>query len=273
MPILLRNLDDRRWQDLVDDGRALIPLYGPEWTDHNAHDPGITLVELLAWLAKMDIYQLNRITDRAKLKFLALVGFAPQPPHPAAAVLRLNLQGVTTSVDLPAGVEFSGSDPFGVATRFRILHAVSVLPASLAGVQAKGSAGFRDLTDRWRRGLPFGTFGDVPEPGAELYLGFDQAIPAGQQLSLYFSLTSPHARAEERQRLIAELAAQHQACLPPVITCAENTPPSASISARNARSSVLTATWCAPWPRPCRPPRPGNELTRMRGCARTSTAP
>ena len=70
----LPNLDDRRWSDLVQEGRGLIPVYAPEWTDHNAHDPGITLIELLAWVAEMDVYRLNRIPDRHKLKFLALVG-------------------------------------------------------------------------------------------------------------------------------------------------------------------------------------------------------
>jgi hypothetical protein len=58
-------------------GQALIPLYAREtWTDHNAHDPGITLMELFAWIAEMDIYQINRVPDRHKRKFLALVGTA-----------------------------------------------------------------------------------------------------------------------------------------------------------------------------------------------------
>jgi hypothetical protein len=44
MPIPLPNLDDRRWADLVEEGRALIPLYASEdWTDHNVHDPGINV--------------------------------------------------------------------------------------------------------------------------------------------------------------------------------------------------------------------------------------
>ncbi|MEZ4496532.1 MAG: hypothetical protein R2845_07095 [Thermomicrobiales bacterium] len=37
--------------DLVEEG-LLIPFYAPEWTDHNAHDPGVTLLELFAWLAE-----------------------------------------------------------------------------------------------------------------------------------------------------------------------------------------------------------------------------
>ena len=51
MPISLPNLDDRRWAELVDEGRALIPLYSRDWTNHNAADPGITLIELFAWIA------------------------------------------------------------------------------------------------------------------------------------------------------------------------------------------------------------------------------
>ena len=53
MPLPLPNLDTRRWTDLVAEGRSLVPRYAPTWTDHNAHDPGMTLFELLAWLDVM----------------------------------------------------------------------------------------------------------------------------------------------------------------------------------------------------------------------------
>jgi hypothetical protein len=97
MPIPLPNLDDRRWADLVEEGQALIPLYAREtWTDHNAHDPGITLMELFAWIAEMDIYQLNRIPDRHKRKFLALVGITSEPPQPARTVLSFRLKDGAT---------------------------------------------------------------------------------------------------------------------------------------------------------------------------------
>lgn len=248
MPILLRNLDDRRWQDLVDEGRALIPLYGSEWTDHNAHDPGITLVELFAWLAEMDIYQLNRVTDAIKLKFLALVGITPEPPKPATVALTEKLQGLTTPIDLPASLEFSGMDPFGVETRVRTLRSLSLLPTSLGAVQVKDSHGFHDMTARWRRGLPFGAFGDVPEIGAELYLGFDRPIVAGQQLSLYLTFTNSHAKRAERERLIGEAAAQREVCTPPENLCpgakkrCSSSPPSRLAAALPAFHSVRL-TW------------------------------
>ena len=81
MPITLPNLDDRRYADLVEEARALIPTYAPEWTDHNESDPGITLIELFAYLSEMLIYRLNRVTDANRYAFLKLLDpeFKPSP--------------------------------------------------------------------------------------------------------------------------------------------------------------------------------------------------
>jgi hypothetical protein len=73
MPLQLPNLDDRRYADLVDEARSLIPTYAPEWTNHNPSDPGITLVELFAHLTEMLIYRLNRVTSDNVLSFLKLL--------------------------------------------------------------------------------------------------------------------------------------------------------------------------------------------------------
>ena len=69
----LPNLDDLRWQDLLEEGRSLIPACAPEWTNHNPSDPGITLVELFAYFSEKLMYQLNRISDKNVVEFLQLV--------------------------------------------------------------------------------------------------------------------------------------------------------------------------------------------------------
>ena len=46
MGLTAPNLDDRRFQDLVDDAKRQIARRSPEWTDHNVSDPGVTLIEL-----------------------------------------------------------------------------------------------------------------------------------------------------------------------------------------------------------------------------------
>lgn len=73
MSIPLPALADRTYDDLVEEARALIPSLAPEWTNHNPSDPGITLVELFAWLTEMMIYRVNRLPKVNTLAFLRLL--------------------------------------------------------------------------------------------------------------------------------------------------------------------------------------------------------
>ncbi|NEO56601.1 MAG: hypothetical protein F6K54_28115 [Okeania sp. SIO3B5] len=73
MPIELPNLDDRTYDNLVQEALSMIPTYAPEWTNHNPSDPGITLIELFAYLTEMLLYRQNRITDDNLRMFLKLL--------------------------------------------------------------------------------------------------------------------------------------------------------------------------------------------------------
>ncbi|WP_287325457.1 hypothetical protein [Okeania sp. SIO1F9] len=73
MPIELPNLDDRTYDDLVQEALSMIPTYAPEWTNHNPSDPGITLIELFAYLTEMLLYRQNRVTEKNMLKFVKLL--------------------------------------------------------------------------------------------------------------------------------------------------------------------------------------------------------
>lgn len=214
----LPNLDDRRWIDLVDEARALIPFYAPGWTDHNAHDPGITVLELFAFIAEMDLYGANRITDAHHRKFLALAGIAPAPPRSAATIVALRLAPDAAPRPLPAGLEFTGHDPFGTPVRFRARHDLIVQPGRLAAVRSgEGVAAPRDLTTAWLRGEPIQPLGPDPRPGAALYLGFDLPAPwpAGTLLSLGFATADDRSGAAERDRIAAEAAGAAADCVPP----------------------------------------------------------
>ena len=73
MPIPLPDLDDRSYAELTADARALIPSLAPAWTNHNPSDPGITLVELLAWLTEMLLFQVNQVPPASTVNFLKLI--------------------------------------------------------------------------------------------------------------------------------------------------------------------------------------------------------
>ena len=76
-------LDDRSFNDIVEEARARIPLYTPEWTDHNLSDPGITLIELFAWMTDIVLYRLNRVPDKHYIKFMELIGMHLEEAEPA----------------------------------------------------------------------------------------------------------------------------------------------------------------------------------------------
>jgi hypothetical protein len=67
------NLDTRRFDDLVAEMRSLIPRYAPEWTNHNASDPGIMLLEMLAWVTEATLYRINRTPAATTLEFAKLL--------------------------------------------------------------------------------------------------------------------------------------------------------------------------------------------------------
>src|ERR1041385_4562907 len=79
MPLVQTKLDDKTFEVLVEASTKLIPRYSPEWTDHNRHDPGITLIELFAWLTEMQQFYLDAIGPESYLKFLKLLGTKPAP--------------------------------------------------------------------------------------------------------------------------------------------------------------------------------------------------
>ncbi len=217
MPLALPDLDDRRWADLVAEGRSLIPLYAPGWTDHNVHDPGITLIELLAWVAEMDLYQVNRIPRSRVRKLLALAAVTPNPPRPARTVLALTPK--QDGAALPAGTTLEAQDLAGGWMPWRTLEPVTPTSLRLEAVQVGGSGGFTDLTARWLRGEAIALCGEDPAAGSALYLGFDWQTPPSQPVSLWFRFAGPGTDDDERACIAEEAALAHAACHPSPIPC------------------------------------------------------
>jgi hypothetical protein len=197
----LPDLDTRTWADLVDEGRSLIPTYAPGWTDHNIHDPGITLLELLGWLVELDVYRLNRVPDTHRRKFLSLAGFPQLPPSPATTVLAVT---PAAPVDVPAGVAFVSTTTTQTAA-FRgasVLHAEPVTLQSLL-VQFDATSTPLDATRALQGGAGIQLLGGNPAPGAAAWFGFDR-LPVGKPFHLGLTFQGGRSGADERARIEAE---------------------------------------------------------------------
>ena len=116
MPLPSPILDDRTFAQLAAELKSRIPVYNPEWTDHNESDPGITLLELFAWQAESLLYRFNQVPEATYLEFLRLLQIPLRPAHAARALLALSTEraaGVAVPLRTVAAagkVEFSTLD-------------------------------------------------------------------------------------------------------------------------------------------------------------------
>jgi predicted phage baseplate assembly protein len=228
MPLPELQLDDRTFETLVADAKRRIPGYTPEWTDLNESDPGITLVQLFAWLEEMTLYRLNKVPDKNFIEFLKLIGIELTPPAPAKGELTFHLSspGLTSPpgsppnteslvVQVPQGTEVATTQPDADGPIiFETDQILYVVGATLQGLQSFDGALFT-LVDQSNaiNGQFFYPFGPQPQPQAAFYLGFDRSFPtnAGPYVLTVHAYTAG---------LIAEghgLSADPTTSVPPVV--------------------------------------------------------
>jgi predicted phage baseplate assembly protein len=171
------NLDDRRFQDLVDDAKRLVQQRCPEWTDHNVSDPGVTLIETFAMMVDQLLYRLNRVPQVNYLRYLELIGVRPYPPTAARTDLTFWLSAPRPDpVKVPVDVEVAtlrtdGVDPVVFATTDEI----TMPPCSLAHVLTAAAEG--EPVEQHLDAGGFAVFGAPPRPGDALLFGLSAAVP------------------------------------------------------------------------------------------------
>src|SRR5436190_19729600 len=87
MPLQIPLIDGRDFRQIRDQAVARIPVHTPEWNNFNLSDPGMTLVELFAYMTDNLLYRANRIPERNRAKFLSLLGIPLQPATPARGLV------------------------------------------------------------------------------------------------------------------------------------------------------------------------------------------
>lgn len=175
------DLDDRNFQQLVDDAKRLVQQRCPEWTDHNVSDPGVTLIEAFAQMVDQLIYRLNRVPERNYVKFLEMIGVTLRPPaaargtvtlwlsapQPQAVVVRAGTQVATPRTDV--------HDPLIYTT----VQGLDIVPCSFArtAVQPSGDNA-TDTSPALDSGKGFGCFSPAPRVGDALLIGLTDAVPS-----------------------------------------------------------------------------------------------
>jgi hypothetical protein len=191
MSLPVPNLDDRSWKQIVDEAVRLIPRYCPEWTNHNTSDPGVTLLELYAWMTEMVLYRLNKVPEKNFLTFLDLIGVRLKPPEPARVVLDLTpSEGADGELVVKRGTQVATLQGAGVdPVTFETLRDITLLPVHVVRAASSYRAAVADHTEALASGQarePL--FAGVLEVERFLYLGDDRlnALNEEAAVDLFF---------------------------------------------------------------------------------------
>jgi predicted phage baseplate assembly protein len=175
------NLDDRRFQDLVDDAKRMVMRRCPEWTDHNVSDPGVTLIETFAFMTDQLLFRLNQVPDRLYVKFLELIGLQLIPPTAAQTGVTFWLSApAITSVGVPTGTSVATlRTEHDESVVFSTSEDLQILPCALnfVATQAAGVDSQIDHTDELKMGQSIPAFSAVPQVGDALLIGLSNPVP------------------------------------------------------------------------------------------------
>jgi predicted phage baseplate assembly protein len=182
MALQAPNLDDRKFQDIVSEARSKIPLYCPKWTDYNLSDPGITLIELFAWMIDMLLYRLNRVPEKNYIKFMDLIGIRLAPPKPATVNVTFRLSAPQPEpVTIPRGTEVAtvrteteDAITFTTSQDFTILR-----PTLAYALITPDDKAFTDIMPALKNpDIQAPIFQEVPKENNALYLGYSENLNA-----------------------------------------------------------------------------------------------
>ncbi|MFC2005144.1 putative baseplate assembly protein [Chloroflexota bacterium] len=182
MALQTPNLDDRRFQDIVSEARSKIPLYCPKWTDYNLSDPGITLIEMFAWMIDILLYRLNRVPEKNYIKFMDLIGIQLEPSKPAHVNVTFRLSApqpepvtifrgtevATVRTETQEAITFTTDEDFTI-----------IIPSLEHAVTTPDDTAFDDIMPALRNpDLQTPIFQEVPAENNALYLGYGEDLGA-----------------------------------------------------------------------------------------------
>ncbi|MEZ4492816.1 MAG: putative baseplate assembly protein [Dehalococcoidia bacterium] len=180
MPLRDPKLDDRSFQEIVNETKKLIPKYTPEWTDHNLSDPGVTLIELFAWMTELMLFRLNRVPDKTYIRFMDLLGIELKEAVPARTMLTFRLSAPQTGpVRIARGTEVATirtneQEAIGFTTDEGLVITPPTLEQFLFSAD---DVTYVDYMDRLGiRDEYFDAFQEPPLPGDALHLGFGEDL-------------------------------------------------------------------------------------------------
>ncbi len=201
MPLDPIQLDDRSYEQLLTETLARIPVHTPEWTNFNDSDPGITIVQLFAFMTENLLYRSNRIPEANRRKFLTLLGLNLQPASPARGLVAFsNDRGPVKPLPFDTGQTLLAGK-----VQFRTRTDVNILPVTTVAYYKKPQTDL-DTTTRQQYQMLFQTFLNSNADQLQFYTATQLEAPQNGKPLAVVDLNDPINGTIDRSLWIALVA-------------------------------------------------------------------
>ncbi|MGB6742875.1 MAG: hypothetical protein WBE38_04385, partial [Terracidiphilus sp.] len=168
MPLIIPQLDDSTYSEILQEATARIAVHNPEWTNFNDSDPGMTLLQLYSFMTENLLYRANLIPERNRLKFLTLLGLTLTPASAAQGVVTIsNERGPLQTVTLPSNIPLTAGQ-VGFVTQ----NGLDILPVEMQAYYRQPLSAADQQSAQQTYGLLYSTFTTVPSQ-----LAFYETVP------------------------------------------------------------------------------------------------
>lgn len=183
MPLNEPVIDRRTQMQLIDEVQARIAVHTPEWTNRLESDPGVTLIEVFAFLTENLLYRTNYLPERNRLKFLSLLGIPLYPGTSSQGIVTFTNERGSLKTPLNRDLEVRageipfrttiGVDVLPIETRFYTKREVENPPAELVEYYSQLYTSYLDSPSRGARPKLYDTLPFIPRGTNSVDLGRD----------------------------------------------------------------------------------------------------
>jgi hypothetical protein len=170
-------IDDIDFDALVEIARSNLPALAPDWTDYNYSDPGITLIELLSWIADSQIYSIGRDRIDERMQMASLLGIPSEGARPAVGAVYPR-EKIGAHRVVRAGTRLT---PAGAcAPRLEVAVGTPLWPVAIAAVVVEtGDTSVDHTATNAQARAAYAPFGDPPSSDAVLRVVLAGVLDAG----------------------------------------------------------------------------------------------
>lgn len=176
----LKNLDDLLFADMVENAKKMIPSLTDEWINTTSSDPGITFIELFAWLLEMQQYYLNSISLKNKYKYLKLFGEKVQHDKPSSAIV--TLKNAKEEYRLPSKCKFAAGNII-----FETERVERIFPIKITGFfSTEDNIVVNTSEKNWKE--QYYIFGRNIKVQNDFYICFNAPFPINTYIDIVFNI-------------------------------------------------------------------------------------